>query len=234
MSIVRLLVVSIILSSCNQFSDKEKSLLKQSHKLISIFTSERHVENNVVLVRMENLIKSEGNKDKDIIRNLNSKLIEIDEIRPSERAKIEELFRYIKMNEIRLSNSSRIEILNSYKDSTLFNSWKSHIKSDISNHFARMFGAADFICFPHIKPFIEVNSKEIEQGQELKLTFFLGIATSFPKFVGEGILNRSYGSPARVKFLPDQSQKAGVWKGYHINKHDTTVIEIPYEIVDCP
>lgn len=224
------------LASCNTFSTSQEQTLSETRLAISSVINLRDGETEIIIPKIDSFINLYGNKDRFVYQHLTKVLNHVDEI----KAFYINQDSLISIDPLKSSSFyvSDIPSLNSpkqllpFRDSILVNSWTSKVKYLLVNDHASMIGTSSCGMFNKYQIVVEQNANAIIQGQPYKASIYLGVIGMSP-IMGQGINYNKLERYVEVKFLPDQSQKAGVWKGYHINRYDTTVIEIPYEIVDC-
>lgn len=226
----------LVFVSCGSFSSSEEKVLENARKNILSINKIRNKGIQEAVGKIDSIISHEGDKDRVIYDKLILILNQADSIRNG----------YVVGNTISNENylkekyysDLRIPVLDNplvfapIKDSVLAYSWAGLTKDILVNYYLNNIG---YHCrFYHDRVFVEPNCKIIQKGKPYKASFFYGLMGR-GNFIGENLIkNKKDWVATEVNFLPDQSQKHGAWKGYQIYKHDTTVIEIPYEIVDCP
>ena len=224
--LIELLVVLLLLSSCQPFSNKEKTILLDSKVLISNVISQRLNEANEAISRMDRIIYEEGNKDRRLYTELNDKLRILSSYDLTDQ-KNRTIIRDIVPDAALIPEFPQV-MFNCYEplDSVLKQSWAVSLKENVVYNYTFRVGASCCFCFNIIKPFVECESSEIQQGQPYKATFYLGELLR-SKIEGPGVINNE------IKYQPEPIEGKHLWKGKAIYFRDTIDVEIPYEIVSC-
>ena len=223
-------LIMLICSSCSLLPGKEEAILHRCRKVTEKMNLIREEE----LTSTYNLVIQvlhANEKEERLLAYLKKSMIELDTIdfrtNETESRRVLDVFD----SELKLDNLSNL--MYTQEDSVYYSLWKSYLKIEMLNFFASH-NISPSIGYPiYTISVVNAESNVIEQGKAYKVKFFLGGCYANPRFIGEEIYNRTGRSVySEVEFLPNQSNRYGMWRAALFDGLDTLRITIPYEIIN--
>lgn len=228
--------LSWLLISCNDFSASEDRILEETRKAIHSMVTLRDQQNERIIPLIDIEIKKDGNRDTAVFIHLEKVLRRTDEIREFYIKKDSLISKeYLLDNKYYKSKIPSIESPKKFmpfKDSTIINSWASMVKDILVNDHAALVGSSSCGGYGLFSVVVKPFKNVVIQGNPYKASFYLG-NISYPIFYGNNVSINKDERYAEVIFQPSLTDKHGIWKGYLNNRGDSSLIEIPYTIIDC-
>lgn len=222
-------LIMLICSSCSLLPGKEEAILhrcrKVSEKINLIKEDEITSFNNLMLQ-----ILQANEKEERILTYLKKSMIEVDTIDFRTNETESRRFLDVFYSELKLDNLSNL--MYRQEDSIYYSLWKNYLKIEMLYYFAshNIYPSMGYINNTSV---VLPESNVVEQGKAYKVKFFLGGCYANTRFIGEEIYNRTGRSVySEVEFLPNQSNRYGMWRAALFDGLDTLRITIPYEIID--
>lgn len=218
--------------SCNNLSNNEKEAIQQYNLVTQKIISRRDYETKESIKLIDQYIIADGNKERNLIKFLNSTLSELEELKIRYHENDTLVEKEIVKILTKINYSTKIPLSSReflpYHDTIIYNSWNSFLKNEFIHYIA---AKMPYPCDRSAKVYVNPNQKYITQGEPYKASFFIGYET-YPKYFGNG-LSKINNSTSQLDIIPDQSINTNKWEGYCVYRIDTFKIEIPYEIMTC-